>query len=97
MNNEEIFILMVKQAPINSLINLIILIALGILAWIIYNVIRYKIQIVKSDKRDIPIELLYICFYISFFGIGFALVAGGFFSDIITGFINPEYWALKQL
>ena len=96
MNNEEIFSLMVKQAPVNSLINLIILIALGILAWTTHKLISYKIQLANSDERDHWIEL-YVLFYIILFGVCFALGAGGFFGNIITGFINPEYWALKQL
>ena len=97
---EYLWEIMVRQAPINSFINLLLLIFSIILGYVL---IRLHIDFLKEDetgfnsyenKEDVlGIPMLF----------GFAVWLGVFMYSIfsirstINGFINPEYWALNEI
>jgi len=88
---EYLWGVLVRQAYVNAIISIIIEIVFFIfIATYIKLLIKY---IHKSDSDDYGIPL-FIGGFISIIMFGFMI--GGIL-DIVTGFVNPEYWALKEI
>lgn len=92
---EYLWGILIKQAPVSATIDLIYFIIIIILCVLFWRIHRY---FCKTDKYSDYEDLLIIpmVFIGSFILI---LAAMSFFSlgDIITAFINPEYWALDEV
>lgn len=89
---EYLWAVMVKQAMINSIID----IAMSILL-ILTNVAFFKLY--KKQSKDDYGDIKYIEAYAIGGLLLIVLDAVMFFSigSILTGFLNPEYWALNQI
>ena len=95
---------LLKQAPIDGVISIIIsllvVILLPISGYFLYKVI-HKIAILEGESKydeqpkyiglSIVLSIIAIIF---FFG---SMVAALELSDNLAGIINPEYWALKEI
>ena len=92
---EYLWSIMVRQAPISSCINILQYIILGVATYFFVKVTK-KYWLVSEEKRwgsvwlSIPGIIgvfLFILWIVSFFDI----------QNTITGFVNPQYWALRKI
>lgn len=97
---EYLWGILVKQAPISATIDLIYFVIIVISGIILFKIHQYlgketettnSIYCEKGENVAVPMVIAamiwVICFIICFFSIG----------NIINGFFNPEYWALKEI
>ena len=98
--SEYLWTVLLKQAPISAAIDALYFILVIIGGIIIYRVHKYlgketddKYSIYYVKEGFVAIPMIFaamiwaICFIACFFSIG----------NIINGFFNPEYWALKEV
>ncbi len=92
---EYLWATLVRQAPISSIINIIEWVIMGVVTWLAWKVFK-KIWKEAYDKNwdevwlilPIIIGVVFLIFWIMIICT---------IPSTIAGFINPEYWALKQL
>lgn len=98
---EYLWTVLIKQAPISAATDalcFIFVIIGGIILWRLHKYLSkergdYKHSIYYEQEEAVIIPMLIvaiiwaICFIACFFSIG----------NIINGFFNPEYWALKEV
>jgi len=92
---EYLWGVLISQARISAITDLIYIILVSIIGIIIYKVHK---NLMKEDKYDYYEEpLIAVMFIVSF--VWCVLFIACFFSigNIINGFFNPEYWALKEI
>jgi len=94
---EHLWGVLVKQAPISSTVDLLVIAGWMVLLGIGAFLIRKN---TKPDPdggyRDDELKMIMwtvwgLCFFV------FTSVAGCSMALIISGFFNPEYWALQQI
>jgi len=92
---EYLWSVLLKQAPLSGITDIIQYMVLGIVTWIFVKFcikVHHKIQ--ESDWDEIAYLLL------AFIGIFIAIywtIIFFHFPETIWAFFNPEYWALKQI
>jgi hypothetical protein len=98
--SEYLWKVLIKQAPISAFTDI-----LYFILTIIGGVVIFKIhkRLLKKDSDGdsiyykaeegaiIPMIIITLLWIICFLGFFFSI------GDIINGFLNPEYWALKQV
>ena len=92
---EYLWTALIRQAPINSVINIVEWIIMAFVTWLAWK--GFKKAWKKAEKENWD-EFWVICPL--FVGIAFLIlwiVALFSISSTITGFVNPEYWALKEI
>lgn len=85
---------LVKQAGISSTVNTLALVLTGIslaAAW------RWVTKAIKCGDDDSEETALLVGIFISVVSLVWFICLMSSVSDILSGFINPEYWALKYL
>jgi hypothetical protein len=98
---EYLWGVLVKQAPISSISNLFmvgltILFSFGL--WKLHKWLMGNYADTKYSRYDEYEEAAIIPMVFLFIIIGVFIIAGFFtIPSIITGFLNPEYWALKEI
>ena len=86
---------LIRQAPINSLINIFQYFILFIITWLGWKIFKKVYKIADNEGWDevwllIPIPIgVVICVVWMFCFLSL--------TSTINGFFNPEYWALKQI
>lgn len=88
---EHLWSVMIKQAAIDSSISIIQCI---LLIWLVIASFKYFKRKHSEDEH----ELMGVVW--CFWGLVSMLIVMSILfglDDILTGFVNPEYWALKQL
>ena len=92
---EYLWAVLIAQAPISAMvstIHIIIVILTGIFLFQLHrHFIKKEVYYETEELAVFPMLLGSILWGI------YALVAIFSISNIITGFLNPEYWALKQI
>lgn len=102
---EQLWSVLVKQAPIDAVTDLLILAGSWVIFWILlsYSKKAYADYALKeaANKNEYrgPDPSKAIIFAIIAVVAGMASVIGSiaFASPIISGLFNPEYWALRQI
>ena len=98
---EHLWKVMIKQAPLSSTIDLAV-----ITGWIISFVVAFRFVQMKTkepeyedyQKAEWSEEGACIAWImIAVMGFFVFIIAGCGIEDIITGYFNPEYWALMKL
>lgn len=87
---EYLWGVLISQAYIHGIINISIVGFFGLflsIGW--YLCLTYKFK--EPDPKTVAIGCL-ICMSILYIGLVLPKI-----NDIITSFVNPEYWALKQI
>jgi hypothetical protein len=98
---EYLWTALLKQAPISAMIDLVYLVIVTIMGIGLYKLHKYCTketgeykESIYEDKGELVIPAMVILaivwvifFIVCFFSIG----------NIINGFFNPEYWALKEV
>ena len=98
---EYLWTVLLKQAPISAMIDLVYLVIVTITGIGLYKLHKYCTketgeykESIYEDKGELVIPAMvvlataWVIFFIAcFFSIG----------NIINGFFNPEYWALKEI
>lgn len=101
--SEYLWGILLKQAPIDatiSLMQLVGLIAFGLVLWKIH---KKLMSVVENDKYNESYYEKYdagavVPMVIAIFVWGVILIFFFFsFDTIISGYFNPEYWALKEI
>jgi hypothetical protein len=86
---EHLWGVLIKQAPISSSIDLMFdAILIGLMAYVWVKLVKHDAD--AEDKIMLGIILTIVC------GVA-ALAMMASLPTTIAGFVNPEYWALKQL
>ena len=92
---EYLWNVLISQARISAITDLIYIILISIIGIIIYKVHKKLMKEEKYDYYEEPliavmviISLVWAILFIAFF---FSI------GNIINGFLNPEYWALKEV
>lgn len=98
---EHLWSVLVRQAPIDSAINIavwLLFVATGIVCWRLFRKTYQKAHIEKDYFHDELVPLM-VAYFIGALGAGFTVLAlaGNYASTTLAGFFNPEYWALKQI
>lgn len=97
--SEHLFSVLVKQAPITGSINLLLLIFFATCTFLCGRFVFKKTCIAEKD-RMYP-EWIDGAAFAAWFGFAILVFIDMCFlsemSTIIASFINPEYWALKQI
>ena len=88
---EHLYGVMVKQASISSTTTLVNILIGYILSIIIFRIGR---KLNKENPGDIGEALSFVSVLFSVIVTFFLM---GFSGSITSGYINPEYWAIKQL
>jgi len=85
---------LVAQAPVNSINNII-----ESLVWIILGFGLYKLhrRFVKLEVYDDPDIIGPVMLVLGIVWVVGTMVIVGSIGETITGFVNPEYWALKEI
>lgn len=93
---QHLWSVLLKQAPISSTSDTILI--LGYLAILIflYKIVREKTKEEGDWNDGCGSSALPWMIWVGFL-IGFLIIVVTSFSTIIAGFVNPEFWALKQL
>jgi len=96
--SEYLWEILIKQAFIDASIKSISFLAVVIFGIILWN--QHKVLIKKDEQGDTPYQNPGISgvmlFFLSLFVVFFILSIFSI-SDIIIGYCNPEYWALKTI
>lgn len=91
---EHLWGVMVRQATVSATMDIIVFTVIGIVLLFAGNTL---IKVSKrEDFEDDPLVYFWVCIIILFAGMWFT-VGLMTASDVLTRFVNPEYWALKQL
>ena len=91
---EHLWTVLVKQAYVNSWICIIGL-SIGWIITVILCTITYKNS--KKDSNFSDRYSMIILFLTILFSVTIVVTTCVSFPDIITGFVNPEYWAFSKL
>lgn len=102
---EYLWSVLLKQAPISATIDLILLILVLVAGYLLYRLhVRLSATTPNKDKyygdesvydsSDIAAPLMCIAATIWFL---IFIVAVCYIPNIINGYFNPEYWALKEI
>jgi CBS domain containing-hemolysin-like protein len=86
----------VRQAFINSTTDVIWTLCAIVGLWISKNIIRSNFQGVKDAKLGAGLNTLLAAF-ITFISVITICCFFGAVEDIVTGFVNPRYWAITHL
>lgn len=99
--SEYLWAVLIKQAPISALTDLLYFILVIIGGIILWKIHKYLSKDRGEDKNSIyydeeniviiPMFIVSIVWAIIFIACFFSI------GDIINGFFNPEYWALKEV
>jgi len=98
---EYLWTILLKQAPISAMIDLMCLVLFTIIGIALYKLHKYCAKKTGEDERSIyddrgelviPAMLILTVIWIIFFIASFLSIG-----NIINGFFNPEYWALKEI
>lgn len=91
---EYLWSILLKQAPISAMIDLIYLIIATIMGIVLWKLHKYFAKEDEyEDRAEVKLTMVVLTFvWIMFFTICFFSIG-----DIINGFFNPEYWALKEI
>ena len=82
---------LIKQAPIDGALYLLLLAFLGAIGYGLFRWAKYSI------KNDID-EIVWLPYGIaSVLYIGVVIITIGYGPTAFSGFFNPDYWALKQI
>lgn len=87
---EHLWGVMITQAPIYAFTNTFIIITLIVVTGFVYK----KLPKFDTDGDGV-LAIQWIFFSFLVFGTFITIVELG--PEIITGFLNPQFWALKQL
>lgn len=97
---EHVYTVLVKQQLVHSIVNLLIAV-LGLIIWyIVYRLMRYGLSESENAGYSIFLErpaILAVTKLVAFFA--FLLTIGVIceLPQTVTGFINPEYGAMKDI
>lgn len=101
MATEKLYIVLLKQAFIHGIFWTVGLVVLWVILYLLYKALRRQSKKKEEDENwgmGMEEESLFLgwVLFISAAGIS---VLGSYtvLENIITGFINPEFWALKTL
>jgi hypothetical protein len=98
---EYLWTVLLKQAPISAMIDLVYLVIVTIMGVGLYKLHKYCIketdeygENIYENKGElvIPVMVILAIIWAIFFIVYFFS-----FGNIINGFFNPEYWALKEV
>lgn len=100
--SEYLWGVLIKQAPMDSVINLILMALTVVLGLVIYRVHKHFLYEPEELGKEsiyeeygpgagIPMIMASIVFLIMVMGSLFAI------ESVINGFFNPEYWALQKI
>jgi len=100
---EYLWSVLVKQAAISAITNLIYLIFMIVSGFILYKVHKY-LSLERGDDEYSKIsyyednDILYVPMgVLAFVWVILTIVAFFSIGIIINGFVNPEYWALEKI
>lgn len=99
---EYLWNVLISQAIISSIVDLVVLVGLYLLAWMWYLVVK-KNTTVPSDSGMYPRanwndDFTSLAWVSVFIGVAIVVLITFSHADIIiSGFINPEYWALNRI
>lgn len=85
---------LIKQAPISSTIDTILILLYFVIVGLVHRMIR-RADVSKFDDDESARTVVLGCYWIVFGIAGFFLITQA--PLVIAGWFNPEYWALKQL
>ena len=92
---EYLWSILIKQAPLSGITDIIQYILLGIVTWVFVKV-SFKVHH-KIEKEDWD-GVAYIPLWVIGVGILILWITAFFcFPNTIWAFFNPEYWALKEI
>ena len=92
---EYLWSVLIKQAPLSGIADIVQYVLLGIATWVF---VKVSFKVYRKIQENVWDEIAYIPLYI--IGIGiliFWAVAFLCFPETIWAFFNPEYWALQQI
>ena len=91
--SEYLWAVLIKQAPIDGWITLMVMVA-----WLIggFFLSKFFFGKIKNDKWDEEIGYCLFGFSLIVYAI-VILIIGFCLSDTISSIINPEYWALNKI
>lgn len=93
VGSEHVYVVLIKQQMVNSIVSLVIITALLIACFI-----SFRVASNLNERDDLDDDVPVTFFIVSIVSGGFALIAILFQTNhIITGFINPEYGALMDI
>ena len=90
---ERLWSCLLRQAPIEGIIYLIVWVVYGVVLWRVFKWVK---EFPKSDWNDAFLDnlpmVIFICVVISSL-----VIFGAALPMIVAALFNPEYWALKQI
>lgn len=98
---EYLWSVLIKQAPISALTTLFQMVLFVVVGIILFKIHKWLCQTPEGNynsRYDDYEELAVIPMLLA--GIGYIIVMIILFfciSDVVNGFFNPEYWALKEI
>jgi hypothetical protein len=87
---EHVYIVLVKQQIVKSITHLVVILLTILFGYLLYKALMYDKY--EDDSVKIPIGFFGLCFML--FMITYCFVG---LQDMITGFVNPEYGAMKEI
>ena len=91
---EYLWEILVKQAYVSSLTLLFQMCLIPILAYLLYRVYKKNID-EYGDIEDLGVSIVLAAGFV--FTIFLTLIAFFEISNMVNGFVNPEYWALDKI
>lgn len=101
---EHLWGVLISQAPISATVNLLIVVILITFSWVVIRFVYGKTRAPEPTEKDpypsaawddeAALTACLITFSATIIAVASAL---GMVENIVTGYLNPEYWALKQL
>lgn len=99
---EELWGVMLKQAPINGAVDLLLATCLVIMVFRWSSFVSKKTsgrmvdgQVCKADWREEGAALAYLSAFFAVVVTTLVVIASA--QGIVSAFLNPEFWALKQV
>ena len=86
---------LVRQAPIQAVTDSVYLIALGGLYW--FLITRWRKFVKENTGYENEDSRAWFTAGIAIVGLICFLIASVTISGIVSGFLNPEYWALERI
>ena len=85
---------MTRQAPISAFISLVIAVVLTLLVYRTFKAM--KAFSMKEDREyEEVVPILWIVWGLA--ALFSTVIVAALFYDVVTGLLNPEYWALNKL
>lgn len=97
--SERLFEVLIRQAPISGITDVIVILAWSFILYAFYRVIKRKTAILKDKMfsewdTDIAVVAWVLWGVVTFFT---AIIVGVSMSSIVAAIFHPEYWAIQQL